>query len=102
MKYEPVGGGIEDIIEKPEVPPSNDAVIGLYMYDNTVFDKIEKLSPSDRGELEITDINRMYLAEDRLSVNRISGTWLDCGTPESLATATQIMKDDAVALAANA
>jgi glucose-1-phosphate thymidylyltransferase len=102
VEYEPVGSGIKDIIEKPEVPPSNDAVIGLYMYDNSVFGKIRGLSPSDRGELEITDLNRMYLREESLSTHRISGTWLDCGTPESLARATEIMRQDAEALHLNA
>ena len=88
VKYEQVGGGIEDILEKPLHPPSNDAVIGLYLYDCTVFDKIRSLSPSERGELEVTDLNRMYLKDDRLTVNKIHGTWIDCGTPSSLAKAT--------------
>ena len=82
-------GGIEDIIEKPVDPPSNDAVIGLYMYDNTVFDKIRSLDPSERGELEVTDLNRMYLQEQNLTAHRIKGTWIDCGTFDSLAKATQ-------------
>lgn len=80
--------GIEDIVEKPVDPPSNDAVIGLYMYDNTVFDKIRSLDPSERGELEVTDLNRMYLTEGNLSAHRIKGTWIDCGTFDSLAKAT--------------
>ena len=82
-------GGIEDIVEKPVDPPSNDAVIGLYMYDNTVFDKIRSLDPSERGELEVTDLNRMYLQEQNLTAHRIKGTWIDCGTFDSLAKATQ-------------
>jgi len=86
---------ILDIVEKPIRPPSNDAVIGLYMYDNTVFSKIKALSPSARGELEVTDLNRMYLKENRLEVRRITGTWLDCGTPESLAEATSKFYNDA-------
>lgn len=88
IEYEPVGNGISDIIEKPVTPPSHDAVIGLYIYDNSVFKKIKALSPSARGELEVTDLNRMYLKEGKLEVRRITGTWLDCGTPESLAEAT--------------
>ena len=87
-------GNIINIIEKPKIPPSNLAVIGLYMYDSSVFDKIKTLSPSERGELEITDINKMYLEEGTLSAHEISGTWLDCGTPESLAKATSIMLED--------
>jgi len=94
VKYEPVGGGVEDILEKPENPPSNDAVIGLYMYDNTVFEKIKTLKPSGRGELEVTDLNRAYLKDGKLSVRRIHGTWLDCGTFESFAEATTKFYND--------
>ena len=80
VEYEDTEGSIADIIEKPANPPSNDAVIGLYMYDNTVFDKIRSLDPSERGELEVTDLNRMYLKEGNLTAHRIKGTWIDCGT----------------------
>mgnify|MGYP003642965996 FL=1 len=88
-------GSVVDIIEKPLRPPSNDAVIGLYMYDNTVFSKIKALSPSARGELEVTDLNKVYLKDKQLEVRRITGTWLDCGTPESLAEATSKFYNDA-------
>jgi len=84
IEYEPVGHQIKDILEKPSNPPSNDAVIGLYLYDNTVFDKISELSPSERDELEVTDLNKKYLKEDSLHIRKIHGTWIDCGTPESL------------------
>jgi len=94
VEYEPVGGGIADIVEKPANAPSNDAVIGLYMYDSTVFDKIRSLNPSQRGELEVTDLNRMYLKEGRLSHHKIHGTWIDCGTFDSLAKATQKFYED--------
>ena len=94
VSYEADGKGIADIIEKPVTPPSSDAVIGLYMYDNTVFSKIKSLSPSERGELEVTDLNRMYLREGNLEVRRITGTWLDCGTPASLAEATTKFYND--------
>ena len=94
VEYGGLEGSISDIIEKPKNPPSNSAVIGLYMYDSSVFGKIKTLSPSERGELEITDINRMYLREGTLAAYEISGTWLDCGTPESLAEATSIMLED--------
>ena len=94
VEYEPVGNGIKNIIEKPVNPPSNDAVIGLYMYDNTVFDKIRRLQPSDRGELEVTDLNRAYLQEDNLTCHKIHGTWIDCGTFDSLAKATQKFYED--------
>jgi glucose-1-phosphate thymidylyltransferase len=94
VEYAPVGNSIQDIVEKPEIPPSNDAVIGLYMYDNTIFNKINSLSPSERGELEITDINRMYLREETLTSHKINGAWLDCGTPQSLAEANAIVLED--------
>ena len=94
VEYAPVGNTIQDIVEKPEIPPSNDAVIGLYMYDNTIFDKINSLSPSERGELEITDINRIYLREETLTSHKINGAWLDCGTPQSLAEANAIVLED--------
>ena len=94
VEYEPVGGGIADIIEKPQCPPSDDAVIGLYMYDNTVFDKIRELAPSDRGELEVTDLNKLYLKEGTLDCHKILGTWLDCGTSASLLKAGALMHLD--------
>ncbi len=72
------------IIEKPDVPPSNYAVIGVYMYPNDVFDIIPTLKPSARGELEVTDINQAYLDSGKLSVNEIDGFWIDAGTHESL------------------
>jgi glucose-1-phosphate thymidylyltransferase len=87
-------GSIVDIIEKPVTPPSHDAVIGLYMYDNTVFDKIRQLKPSSRGELEVTDLNRAYLNEGRLEAHKIQGTWIDCGTFDSLARASHKFYED--------
>jgi len=99
IEYEPNGRHdlskeVINIIEKPVNPPSEDAVIGLYMYDSTVFSKIKSLSPSERGELEVTDLNRMYLREGNLVARRITGTWLDCGTPASLAEATSKFYND--------
>ena len=83
-----------DLLEKPDKPPSNDAVIGLYMYDNDVFERIKTLLPSGRGELEVTDLNRSYLKDGRLGVHKIHGTWLDCGTFDSLALATKTFYED--------
>lgn len=81
------------IEEKPINPKSNYAATGLYVYDKTVVDKVKTLAPSDRGELEITDINRLYLEEKSLDVGFVSGKWLDCGTFESLFEATVMMKE---------
>lgn len=77
---------IVEILEKPENPPSDQAVTGLYLYDKTVFDKIRKLNPSGRGELEITDVNNMYLSEGKLDYSSLNGFWSDAGTFDSLFT----------------
>lgn len=76
------------IEEKPTEPKSDYAVTGLYIYDNSVVDKAKKLQPSPRGELEITDINNLFLQEGQLDVAIVNGLWLDAGTHESLYEAT--------------
>jgi glucose-1-phosphate thymidylyltransferase len=80
------GNKITGIEEKPRAPKSNYAVTGIYMYDPTVFDKIQTLRPSGRGELEITDLNCVYLAHGQLRVQALGRgvAWLDAGTHESL------------------
>ena len=75
---------ITGIIEKPENPPSNYAVTGIYFYDNNVFDICKTLRPSKRGELEITDVNNDYLRRGTLTHDVLDGWWTDAGTFESL------------------
>jgi len=74
------GDRVKTIIEKPKVPPTNLAVIGIYMYDGGVFDRIKKLSPSDRGELEITDVNNMYIESGTMAYDILDGWWADAGS----------------------
>lgn len=80
--------------EKPVKPKSNHAVVGLYFYDNTVVEKAKQLVPSPRGELEITDLNRLYLSEGSLSVELLEQgcAWLDTGTHESLMAAASFIE----------
>jgi glucose-1-phosphate thymidylyltransferase len=85
------GGKIVNIEEKPKQPKSNYAVTGVYMYDGSVFDKIRRLKPSHRGELEITDVNNAYLAEGTLTFSFLEGWWSDAGTFESLLRATNLV-----------
>jgi glucose-1-phosphate thymidylyltransferase len=79
------------IEEKPAAPKSNYAVTGIYMYDATVFDKIRALVRSDRGELEITDVNNAYIREGRLSFSVLDGWWTDAGTFDSLLRAANLV-----------
>lgn len=77
-----------DILEKPKEPPSKFAVTGIYIYPNDVFNFIKTLKPSQRGELEITDVNNWYLKQGRLKAVFLDGFWSDAGTFESLLNAT--------------
>ena len=84
-------GRILKIEEKPKHPKSNYAITGIYFYDSTVFQKIQRLKPSQRGELEITDINNMYLEEGTLTYSTLDGWWTDAGTFESLLRASNLV-----------
>ena len=82
------------IEEKPKNPKSKFAITGLYFYDNTVVEKAKKIKPSYRGELEITDLNKMYMKEGKLMVERMNRgmTWLDTGTIDSLHEASSYIR----------
>ncbi|MBI2334459.1 NTP transferase domain-containing protein [Candidatus Daviesbacteria bacterium] len=77
-------GLIAGILEKPKDPPNNFAVTGLYIYDSKVFDFIDQIKPSDRGELEITDVNNHYAKAGKLGFKELKGFWRDAGTFDTL------------------
>jgi glucose-1-phosphate thymidylyltransferase len=85
------GSQVVGIDEKPETPESDMAVIGVYLYDHTVFEKIRRLEPSARGELEITDVNNFYVEEGTLTFDTLDGWWTDAGTFESLLRANSFV-----------
>jgi len=86
-------GRVTGIVEKPANPPSNYAITGLYFYDGRVCDLAASLKPSTRGELEITDLNNLYLQEGRLRLEKLGRgfAWLDTGSPESLLQASEFV-----------
>ena len=87
------GNRIVGIEEKPKKPKSDLAVIGIYFYDATVFEKIHRLKPSGRGELEITDVNNFYIEEGTLTYEVLDGWWTDAGTFESLLRANNLVAE---------
>ena len=87
------GNTVVKIEEKPKVPKSDFAVIGIYFYDNTVFDVIRTLVPSGRGELEITDVNNHYIRRGEMTWNELDGWWTDAGTFESLLKASNLVAE---------
>jgi glucose-1-phosphate thymidylyltransferase len=88
-----VDGRLVRIAEKAKKPLSPYAVVGIYFYDATVFDRIGSLKPSDRGELEITDVNNSYLRDGTLTYSVLEGWWTDAGTFESLRMATNLVAE---------
>lgn len=87
------GKHIVSIEEKPREPKSSYAVTGIYMFDHTVFDIIKTLQPSDRGELEITDVNNVYIKRNELTFDVLQGWWTDAGTHTAFARANELAKD---------
>lgn len=91
------GERIVEILEKPKAPPSSYAVTGIYMYDSRVFEFIRGLEPSDRGEIEITDVNNHYIHAGNMFYEVLEGWWTDAGTFDSLFRASQLVYDRAKA-----
>ncbi len=87
------GESVVEILEKPADPPSRLAVTGIYFYDNEVFEIARTLKPSERGELEITDVNNAYIQRGDLSYDVLDGWWTDAGTFESLYRATRLVAE---------
>jgi glucose-1-phosphate thymidylyltransferase len=85
------GDKVVEILEKPKNPQSNLAVVGIYMFDNTVFEIIKTLKPSGRGELEITDVNNAYIKRGTMTFEILEGWWTDAGTFESLLRASNMV-----------
>lgn len=92
------GDRVVNIEEKPKKPKSHWAVTGFYMYDQTVFEKIDTLVPSNRGELEITDVNNAYIREGTMTFAYLDGWWTDAGTFDSLLRAGNLVAQTAGAL----
>jgi glucose-1-phosphate thymidylyltransferase len=87
-------GKVVKIVEKPKEPETNLAVIGIYMYDPAVFDICRTLKPSQRGELEITDVNNEYVRRGNLTYEVLKGWWTDAGTFESLYRSATLVREN--------
>ncbi|HJO27508.1 MAG: spore coat protein [Planctomycetes bacterium] len=87
------GERVTGIVEKPSEPESNLAVIGIYMYDRRVWDIIDTLEPSERGELEITDVNNWYIRDGSMTFEVLDGWWTDAGTFASLRGASNLVAE---------
>lgn len=89
-----ISHNISNIVEKPKNPKTNQAVTGLYFYDNTLFNKIDKLELSDRGELEVTDLNMLYVQEGTARAYPVEGYWNDMGTFDSILNTANFIRDN--------
>ncbi len=89
------GDRVKSIVEKPDHPKSDYAVVGIYVYPPDVFEVIRTLKPSGRGELEITDVNNYYLREGRMGYDILDGYWTDAGTLDSLDVANELVRKEA-------
>ncbi len=87
------GDRVIGIEEKPEHPKSNLAVTGIYLYDSQVFEFVKNLEPSARGELEITDVNNMYIERGQMTFDTLEGWWTDAGTIGSLTRAAEMIRE---------
>ena len=87
------GDTVTGLVEKPQRPPSPYAVTGIYFYDAEVFDVCRNLTPSERGELEITDVNNHYIKEGKMTWDILEGWWSDAGTFESLLRASKLVAE---------
>ncbi|HEX9653398.1 MAG TPA: sugar phosphate nucleotidyltransferase [bacterium] len=92
------GDKVERIVEKPKQPKSDLIVTGIYMFDSDVFKIIKTLKPSDRGELEITDVNNAYIERNQMTFEILDGWWTDAGTFESLYRANKLVAEKKLAL----
>ena len=88
------GDNVVSIVEKPSNPVSNLAVTGIYFYDSQVFKMIKDLKPSQRGELEITDVNNMYIEKNQMTYSMLEGWWTDAGTFNSLLRASNLVAEN--------
>lgn len=86
-------GKVVEVLEKPKNPPSNDVVIGVYMYTPEVFKVIKNLKPSSRGELEIADVHNHYIKNNSIKASAFEGLWLDAGSFDELLRANKIVKE---------
>lgn len=92
---------ITNIFEKPKIPPSGFAVIGVYIFDNTVFKKISLCKPSQRGELEIVDVLNLYAKEQKIMYRELNKSWIDAGTFESLHEAASFVRKTKMIISKN-